>query len=236
MEWLVVCAAARAEDWLRLVEDQSDSWRCRVFCGASEGLRALADFPADAVLLDGSAAARAFHQALANRPPLAPPWVIAARGAALTADIRLPDGDLSRLPAALAALEDAGRLPRLAPLRHQQVLCLSRGMLTALSVPPSLRAGLFLPDMVALTVVHPPLLCRLSTRLYPLIGRRYQLTPAAVERQLRLLVESTWNRGRLDALDRFFGYTVDPERGKPTNLEFLRRLQAHLTLAGHRLW
>ncbi len=235
MEWLAICAAAQADGWLRLVEDQSEAWRCRAFCSASEGLRALKDSPADAVLLDGSAAARAFHQALLRRPPLAPPWVIVTEGAALDADVLLPDHDLSSLPAALSALEDAGRLPRLAPGRHQQVLCLSRGMLAALSVPASLRAGLFLPDMAALTVVHPPLLCRLSARLYPLIGRRYRLTPAAVERQLRLLVESTWNRGRLDALDRFFGCTVDPERGKPTNLEFLHRLQTHLTRAGQRL-
>ena len=75
----------------------------------------------------------------------------------------------------------------------------------------------------------------LSARLYPLIARRHGITPAAVERSLRLLVESTFTGSRLDALERFFGHSVDPERGKPTNKEFLAQLQQRLMTAHARL-
>ena len=74
----------------------------------------------------------------------------------------------------------------------------------------------------------------LSARLYPLIARRHGITPAAVERSLRLLVESTWNRVPVSTLERFFGHSVDPERGKPTNHEFLAQLQQRLLLAAQR--
>ena len=71
--------------------------------------------------------------------------------------------------------------------------------------------------------------------LYPLIARRHGLTPAAVERSLRLCIEATWTRGDLAAIDRFFGSSVDPDRGKPTNREFICRVQERVTLAARRL-
>ena len=88
--------------------------------------------------------------------------------------------------------------------------------------------------MLALCTLHPALLQDVSLYLYPLVARRYGLTPAAVERSLRLLVESTWSRVPLSALERFFGHSVDPERGKPTNREFLAQLQQRLVLAARR--
>lgn len=102
-------------------------------------------------------------------------------------------------------------------------------------MPRTLRAWAFLPEMAALTVVHPPLLTDVTHGLYPLMARRAQLTPCAVERRLRLAIESTWNRGDYDAIARFFGQSVDPERGKPTNREFLCQLQERLTLSARRM-
>ena len=99
---------------------------------------------------------------------------------------------------------------------------------------PALAAA-FLLEMAALTVVHPPLLTDVTHGLYPLMAHRAQLTPCAVERRLRLAIESTWNRGDYDAIARFFGQSVDPERGKPTNREFLCQLQERLTLSARRM-
>ena len=88
--------------------------------------------------------------------------------------------------------------------------------------------------VLQLLAAHPPLLHDLKGGLYPLAARRHGLRPDAVERSLRLAVESTWMRGSLPGMERFFGHSVDPERGKPTNREFLFRLQEHLTLAARR--
>ena len=144
-------------------------------------------------------------------------------------DGRLPE--ISQLPAWFSVL----RLPALAAAHLPECTELARQLLTALGMPRTLRAWAFLPEMAALTVVHPPLLTDVTHGLYPLMAHRAQLTPCAVERRLRLAIESTWNRGDYDAIARFFGQSVDPERGKPTNREFLCQLQERLTLSARRM-
>ena len=89
--------------------------------------------------------------------------------------------------------------------------------------------------MIAVTVVHPPLLEDLQHGLYPMMARQHCMTAAGVERSLRLCVESTWMHGSLPALERFFGNDIDPEKGKPTNRVFLRRMQRQVTGAVQRL-
>ena len=61
----------------------------------------------------------------------------------------------------------------------------------------------------------------LLKQLYAVCAQTFNTTPQAVERCVRSAVESAFTRGRLDGINRFFGATVDPERGKPTNRAFL---------------
>lgn len=197
--------------WLQSIENQGEDWQGCTFLTAKEAYQALIDAYAEVCLLCPCPQAQMLAELLEERPLLAPPWVIRP-GQPLPRGI--PPEALYRLP---------------------QMTCLSRALLQALTVQPGLRGWAFLPDMTALTVVHPPLLRDLRGQLYPLVARRHGMTPAAVERSLRTLVESTWSHGQLPALERFFGHSVDPERGKPTNKEFLCRLQERLTLAGRRL-
>ena len=60
--------------------------------------------------------------------------------------------------------------------------------------------------------------------LYAEAAAVFSTSPSRVERDVRYAVERTWQRGRLDAIDRRFGYSVDRERGKPTNREFVCRM------------
>ena len=64
----------------------------------------------------------------------------------------------------------------------------------------------------------------LSKRLYPAIARQYNTSATCVERSIRHAVETAWLRGRLSVLQREFGNTIDSERGKPTNSEFIARM------------
>jgi two-component system response regulator (stage 0 sporulation protein A) len=126
-------------------------------------------------------------------------------------------------------------LPALSAVHLVRAETLAAALLRTLGMPHRLRAWDFLPDMLALTVVHPPLLNDLTHGLYPLLARRCGMSAAAVERSLRLCVESIWSRGSIDAQERFFGHSVDPERGKPTNREFLCRMQERLTFSLRRI-
>ena len=60
--------------------------------------------------------------------------------------------------------------------------------------------------------------------LYPQLAARFDTTAARVERAIRHLIEVTWSRGDVDVLMRYFGNTVSPDKGKPTNGEFIARL------------
>ena len=60
--------------------------------------------------------------------------------------------------------------------------------------------------------------------LYPQIAAKFDTTASRVERGIRHLIEVTWIRGDMDVLCGYFGNTVSPDRGKPTNGEFIARL------------
>lgn len=217
--------------WQLLIEDLAEDHRCLPAANTAQALLLLQAQPADVLLLIPGMESTAMLTFLQQSPPLAPPYLLG-----LTCDA--PDGcirEAADLPGLLQTFRQEGQLPALCSRHLRPVTILAQGMLKALGIPARLRAWEFLPDMAALTVVHPPLLHDLTHFLYPLVARRYALTPGAVERRLRLCIESTWSRSSLAPLERFFGHSVDPERGKPTNREFLCRVQERLTLAAGRM-
>lgn len=214
--------------WQFAVEDLGADWRCTPAASAEQAALLLREW-ADVLLLLPGGESKRLLRSLAEHPLLAPPYVLGT-GA--------PDGALpavAELPVLLHAWQKEGRLPVMAERHLPATMDIAAALLRTLAVPGRLRAWQFLPEMCALTVVHPPLLKDLQHGLYPLIARKYGMTAAGVERSLRLCVESTWMHGSLVAMERFFGSSVDPEKGKPTNREFLCRVQERLTLGMQRL-
>ena len=66
--------------------------------------------------------------------------------------------------------------------------------------------------------------------LYPQVAKNFGTTPSRVERAIRHAIEVAWDRGDLDTLQRFFGYTVSNTKGKPTNSEFIALIADKLQL------
>lgn len=66
--------------------------------------------------------------------------------------------------------------------------------------------------------------------LYPAVAKRYETTPQRVERAIRHAIEVAWNRGDPAVLNEMFGYTIDSERGKPTNSEFIAMISDKIRL------
>ena len=232
MECIVLAEApAHRQEIAWQLEDLGAEWRCTGAASAEQARALLAEHPVQLAVLTACPSAAAFVRSMNTQPLLAPPYLLGTGFPA--ADGMLPE--ITVLPTLLRTWKQAGRLPALHTLRLPETVRLARGMLHALGVPPGLRAWDFLPEMAGLTAVHPPLLTDMAHSLYPLIARRFAMTPGAVERSLRLCVEATWSRGDLTALERFFGSSVDPDRGKPTNREFLCRVQERVTLGARRL-
>jgi len=66
--------------------------------------------------------------------------------------------------------------------------------------------------------------------LYPAVAKKFDTTPQRVERAIRHAIEVAWNRGDPAVLNEMFGYTIDSERGKPTNSEFIAMISDKIRL------
>ena len=62
------------------------------------------------------------------------------------------------------------------------------------------------------------------------IAQKFSTTPSRVERAIRHAIEVAWNRGQIDAIENIFGYTIDSNKGKPTNSEFIAMIADKLRL------
>ncbi|MDO4364369.1 MAG: sporulation initiation factor Spo0A C-terminal domain-containing protein, partial [Clostridia bacterium] len=70
--------------------------------------------------------------------------------------------------------------------------------------------------------------------LYPTIAKMYSTTSSRVERAIRHAIEVAWNRGDVDVLSSYFGYTIQSNRGKPTNSEFIAMIADRIKLSMHK--
>ncbi len=82
----------------------------------------------------------------------------------------------------------------------------------------------YLRDAILLVHDNFELMSRLTTGLYTTVAKKHNSTPQRVERAMRHAIETAWNRGNIEVLEDFFGYTILDTKGKPTNGEFIAML------------
>lgn len=73
----------------------------------------------------------------------------------------------------------------------------------------------------------------ITKRLYPDIAKVYKTTPSRVERAIRHAIEVAWSNGNRELIDSIFGYTIDSNKEKPTNSEFLALMVDYIRLKGY---
>lgn len=88
-------------------------------------------------------------------------------------------------------------------------------------IPANISGHQFLREAILRVVEDRGLITGITKELYPDVADKYKTTAAKVERSIRHAIEVCWLRGRVDVLENTFGYTINPERGKPTNSEFI---------------
>ena len=81
-----------------------------------------------------------------------------------------------------------------------------------------------------MSVLDMDMLNSITKVLYPTIAKKYQTTTSRVERAIRHAIEVAWDRGDVDTLNSYFGYTIQNSRGKPTNSEFIAMIADNLRL------
>ena len=103
-------------------------------------------------------------------------------------------------------------------------------MIHEVGVPAHIKGYQYLRDGIIMVVQNIDVLNQITKQLYPDLAKKHKTTPSRVERAIRHAIEVAWNRGRLDIMENVFGYTVDANKGKPTNSEFIAMIADKLRL------
>ena len=97
-------------------------------------------------------------------------------------------------------------------------------------VPAHIKGYHYLREAIILSVNNPEIINSITKQLYPTVAKRFKTTSSRVERAIRHGIEVAWDRGDVDVLNSYFGYTIHIGRGKPTNSEFIAMIADKLRL------
>ena len=104
---------------------------------------------------------------------------------------------------------------------ESDIECVVTEIIHQIGIPAHIKGYHYLRDAIIMAVEDMEVLNAITKILYPTVAKKYQTTSSRVERAIRHAIEVAWSRGKLDTLDRLFGYTVSNGKGKPTNSEFI---------------
>lgn len=99
-----------------------------------------------------------------------------------------------------------------------------------IGVPAHIKGYQYLREAIILSVNNTEMMGSVTKLLYPTVAKTYKTTPSRVERAIRHAIEVAWDRGDVDVLSSYFGYTIQSSRGKPTNSEFIAMIADKLRL------
>ncbi len=108
-------------------------------------------------------------------------------------------------------------------------------MLHELGIPSHIKGYQYIREAVGIIFNNPDVIGGITKELYPELATKYNTTVSRVERAIRHAIEVSWNRGNLDFMEEIFGYSVDIDKAKPTNSEFIVTIADKLRLDFHKV-
>ena len=137
-------------------------------------------------------------------------------------------------PCEMGALLDRMRAVMAPPDRGEKHPADLKNLVTEIiheiGVPAHIKGYQYLREAIMITVEDMDVINAVTKVLYPEVAKRFSTTPSRVERAIRHAIEVAWDRGDLETLQKFFGYTVSNTKGKPTNSEFIAMIADRLVL------
>ncbi len=99
-----------------------------------------------------------------------------------------------------------------------------------IGIPAHIKGYQYLRSAILMTIDEGDIINSVTKILYPSVAKKYGTTTSRVERAIRHAIEVAWDRGDVDVLNSYFGYTIQNSRGKPTNSEFIAMIADNLRL------
>jgi len=128
------------------------------------------------------------------------------------------------------AIKELGALGHIPARQEQSLETVVTEVIHEIGVPAHIKGYKYLREAIMLTVRDMEIINAVTKVLYPEVAKKFNTTPSRVERAIRHAIEVAWDRGDLEVLQKFFGYTVSNIKGKPTNSEFIAMIADRLSL------
>ena len=103
-------------------------------------------------------------------------------------------------------------------------------LLHDMGVPAHVKGYQYLRDAILRALSDESLANNITKELYPKVAAKYNTSPDRVERAIRHAIELAWVRGNVDLMTEYFGYTINLQKGKPTNAEFIAMVSDRIRL------
>lgn len=128
------------------------------------------------------------------------------------------------------SLTHSQSLKKLPPINQENLETIITNVIHEIGVPAHIKGYNYLREAISLCIQDKEFINSITKMLYPTVARNYQTTSSRVERAIRHAIEVAWNRGREEILNSIFGYTIDTNKGKPTNGEFIAMISDSIRL------
>ncbi len=99
-----------------------------------------------------------------------------------------------------------------------------------IGIPAHIKGYLYLRESINIVIDDIEYLGAVTKELYPAVAEKFNTTSSRVERAIRHAIEVAWNRGNIETINKIFGYTVNTNKGKPTNSEFIALISDKIRL------
>lgn len=104
----------------------------------------------------------------------------------------------------------------------------------SVGIPAHIKGYHYLREAIRMVFYNPELIGRITKELYPGIAKRFGTTPSKVERAIRHAIEVSWTRGKIENINKLFGFNVYGKNEKPTNGEFIALVADKLIIEDDR--
>ena len=137
--------------------------------------------------------------------------------------------DTTKLCDAVFSFASKAKISQRRPSEETLEAQISR-ILHTIGIPAHIKGYAYLRSAIIMTVEEPDIINYVTKSLYPSVAKSHHTTTSRVERAIRHAIEIAWDRGDVETLNSFFGYTISRQRGKPTNSEFIAMIADKLRM------
>ena len=137
--------------------------------------------------------------------------------------------DTTKLCDAVFSFASEAKMSQRKPSEETLEAQISR-ILHTIGIPAHIKGYAYLRSAIIMTVEDPDIINYVTKSLYPSVAKSHHTTTSRVERAIRHAIEIAWDRGDVETLNSFFGYTISRQRGKPTNSEFIAMIADKLRM------